>query len=398
MGSERNDSERERKEEWIIVGRRRGSRPAQRSFDHRLGYRTAYDERVGNRGVSRHLRWRGPWEPPPSGLGPPMSGVFSLFVDGIPTVTTLTELRSLFEQEGVVSDVYISGKVRKNKDVGFGFIRFQLEENAASAIRNLDGFSLHGHKLKVTMAKFQKGGKPVTVKNAPKRTVNHRIEHPAHRDQRRYSEALEGKQSKKSTEKCHVPNEKQSQVSLRVFENPVMVDRLAFAAVVDLEPTVDIKLAATMVSGTNVPFTCLSSFSPSKMLLFFEDESGLKLAVEKTSPLRKLFIDVRRWSDMECYLERFVWLECRALNPKCWSTENFMKVGDLWVKTVKVVLEHEGINTITSVKILVKTKTQGKIETGVRIEWDSGSGVVWVKEIQGCECMGKISVENSDRH
>lgn len=88
----------------------------------------------------------------------------------------------------------------------------------------------------------------------------------------------------------------------------------------------------------------------------------------------------------ECYSERIVWLECVGLHPKCWSFENFKMIGEKWGKTLHVDHEFNGVNNITCAKILVQTNTLHRIEECVRIEWQSGSCNVWVKDIGRCEC------------
>ncbi|CAO2837905.1 unnamed protein product [Amaranthus hypochondriacus] len=116
-----------------------------------------------NRGVSRHHWWRGPRERSPPGRG----GLpFSLFVDDIPRSLSNAELRKIFQREGQVSDVYISKKVRLKKKECFGFVRYKYEQEAVKGIRKLNGLVLSGSNLAISMAKYLKGGVPMTVKTA----------------------------------------------------------------------------------------------------------------------------------------------------------------------------------------------------------------------------------------
>ncbi|CAO2817717.1 unnamed protein product [Amaranthus hypochondriacus] len=386
-GSERKSSVRERKEFefWSVVGRRRG-RHAHFSNGH-YENRPATGVRAGNRGVSRLPSWRGPREPPLSGLGQPAQDAVSLFVDGISWVTSSAVLWDLFEKEGAVSDVYISGKVRKNTSEAFGFVRFVQKNCALRAIKNLDGFSLHGHNLRVSMARYQKGGNPVDIKAKRRNEDGLRPSYPTVRNQRRYSEMLYEKQSIFSDLERMETKENQTQVTLNFSENHLLVSKLNLAAVVEFDQSMDFSVAASMLTGTDIPFVCISALSPSKMALFFENESSLLVALEENATLRKLFTRIRRWSDMECCLERRVWLECVGLNPKCWSMENIKKIGDIWGKTI--------FHSLTSAKVLVQTKIKHKIETTVQFVWESGSGEVLVKEVQECECWGKRSIDET---
>lgn len=50
-------------------------------------------------------------------------------------------------------DVYISRKIRENKNFGFGFIRFERYEEASAAIDAFNGVDVMGKKIYVSMAK-----------------------------------------------------------------------------------------------------------------------------------------------------------------------------------------------------------------------------------------------------
>ncbi|CAO2834827.1 unnamed protein product [Amaranthus hypochondriacus] len=69
------------------------------------------------------------------------------------------------------------------------------------------------------------------------------------------------------------------------------------------------------------------------------------------------------------------------MHPKCWCVENFRKIGDLWGKTIQVEHVFVGVNSITSAKILVRTAIKKRIDTNVKVEWESGECVMWVSEV-----------------
>ncbi|XP_057540573.1 uncharacterized protein LOC130818419 [Amaranthus tricolor] len=112
------------------------------------------DRGAGNRGHSC-LSWRlGPREatrPPGGGNN---YGSWSLFVDCIPQGMTSRWLRSIFEKDGCVDDVFISKKIRDFTYDAFGFVRFSSVQEAENAISNLNGLVVRGRKLRVSMAKY----------------------------------------------------------------------------------------------------------------------------------------------------------------------------------------------------------------------------------------------------
>ncbi|CAO2835011.1 unnamed protein product [Amaranthus hypochondriacus] len=172
-----------------------------------------------------------------------------------------------------------------------------------------------------------------------------------------------------------------------------MNEKLSRAAVVEIGPPYDVKQAVNSITGTDVPFVSMSSLSPSKIILFFEDDVSLELALVDSSPLRDLFTDVRRWSKTEQFVERLVWLECVGMNPCLWSYDNFRRIGEIWGKTVRVNHEYNGIISLTSAKILIQTTTLKTIETCVKLQWTSGSCEVWVNEMGEGECQGCCPTE-----
>ncbi|CAO2840902.1 unnamed protein product [Amaranthus hypochondriacus] len=149
----------------------------------------------GHRGEPRHRWWRGPREPSPHGLGDTRKNLITLFVDGISKTVTVTLLRNLFEKQGKVRDIYVSGKRRKLVKESFGFVRYSTMREAQEAINKLDGVVVHGVKLKVSMAKYYKGGVPAVnehEKSQKQPPLKKGVLNPALRDQRSYRDIVQG--------------------------------------------------------------------------------------------------------------------------------------------------------------------------------------------------------------
>ncbi|CAO2821002.1 unnamed protein product [Amaranthus hypochondriacus] len=77
------------------------------------------------------------------------------------------------------------------------------------------------------------------------------------------------------------------------------------------------------------------------------------------------------------------WVECHGLPPMCWSPENYRAIGEKWGKVICIEHEREGMTCLTYARILVATTIQQRIEACIRMEWESGKGDVWVREV-GC--------------
>jgi RNA recognition motif-containing protein len=76
----------------------------------------------------------------------------NLIVNYIPTPVTSDELWQLFEQYGEVESARVILDPKTQHPKGYGFVLFKSETCAANAIKNMNGFEIHGKRLKVTVA------------------------------------------------------------------------------------------------------------------------------------------------------------------------------------------------------------------------------------------------------
>ncbi|KAK8608781.1 hypothetical protein V6N13_024194 [Hibiscus sabdariffa] len=85
----------------------------------------------------------------------------SLFVRNIPPALHWSGLRQVFGRHGDITDQFIAGKLdRAGKR--FGFVRFSNWTDANRAIERLNGFSLFGHRLSVSVARYGGGEDQLT--------------------------------------------------------------------------------------------------------------------------------------------------------------------------------------------------------------------------------------------
>ena len=78
-----------------------------------------------------------------------------MFVAGLPFSTTNEELKSLFEQVGVVVSSNIIMDRQTNRSRGFGFVEMESAELAKEVIAKFDGSEYGGRKIIVNIAKPQ---------------------------------------------------------------------------------------------------------------------------------------------------------------------------------------------------------------------------------------------------
>jgi RNA recognition motif-containing protein len=82
-----------------------------------------------------------------------------LYVGNLPFSVDESTLRELFEQNNrTVAEVKLISDRETGRPRGFGFVEMDNSEDADSAIRDLDGFSLEGRALKVNEARERPSG------------------------------------------------------------------------------------------------------------------------------------------------------------------------------------------------------------------------------------------------
>ncbi|MFT5432548.1 MAG: cold-inducible RNA-binding protein, partial [Myxococcota bacterium] len=81
-----------------------------------------------------------------------------LFVGGLSWDTDDHGLRAYFEQCGAVEDAKVITDRETGRSRGFGFVTYSSEDEAQSAIGQMNGTSLDGRTLNVNEAQDRRGG------------------------------------------------------------------------------------------------------------------------------------------------------------------------------------------------------------------------------------------------
>ena len=80
-----------------------------------------------------------------------------LYVGNLSFDATGDDLREIFSQTGAVEDANIVTRPGGGRPRGFGFVTMADEQDAAEAIRQLNGQEVAGRALKVNVAKEREG-------------------------------------------------------------------------------------------------------------------------------------------------------------------------------------------------------------------------------------------------
>ncbi|CAO2830673.1 unnamed protein product [Amaranthus hypochondriacus] len=167
----------------------------------------------------------------------------------------------------------------------------------------------------------------------------------------------------------------------------MIAEKLAMSIVGVSEKELDRETLESIVADLDLAVVGFSSLSATKVVIFLEDEDTVAQAMEK-STLKQYFTELRRWSKEDGRVNRLLWLECRGVPPMCCSEDNFQKIGEVWGKVIRVVAVFNGINSLTSARLLVETTVMHRIEERINVKWETGSSTVWVNEIEKEDCEG----------
>lgn len=76
-----------------------------------------------------------------------------LFVGNLPYSVNDTQLKSLFDQAGIVESAAVITDKYSGRSKGFGFVEMSTMEEAQKAIDTLNGYEIEGRKLNVSEAR-----------------------------------------------------------------------------------------------------------------------------------------------------------------------------------------------------------------------------------------------------
>lgn len=76
-----------------------------------------------------------------------------LFVGNIPWGANKDDVRELFEEIGTVEDIFlVMDRSRRDSHKGYGFVTMSTEEEAQTAIQQLNETDLQGREIRVSVA------------------------------------------------------------------------------------------------------------------------------------------------------------------------------------------------------------------------------------------------------
>ena len=206
-----------------------------------------------------------------------------------------------------------------------------------------------------------------------------KIRNLALRDHRKYIDVLMGNKQSASKED---DGTKTMPICFTIdaAENVKITNTMNQAIIAENSEIINITKATKDVAALSKHIKGMYYLSPTRILIVFECMDEVVNAVSKESALWSIFDDIRPRSEGEQFDDRLVWLECYGLHPKCWSKENVKRIGQKWGSVLCIDNDIDSICSLTTARMLVRTKAQNKVEARVRLIFEHGSCDVWLKE------------------
>ena len=177
-------------------------------------------------------------------------------------------------------DLFISAKIRKHNKASFGFVRYGSSAEAERAITEFNEFRLQGKQIRVSMAKYEKDGTPVSLVSKTKTTTDfkkHKISTPAFRNERKYAEVVAGAPKQRQEQKMAeddgvIPVTH----SLKVTDNVQTAGMLHSAIIAENSEVFLLPQTLSRITEAKVNETGIYSLSPTKLLFTFRCEINAK--------------------------------------------------------------------------------------------------------------------------
>ncbi|KAH7846502.1 hypothetical protein Vadar_014743 [Vaccinium darrowii] len=258
-------------------------------------------------------------------------GWITLFVDNLPDGVSHSWLGNLFNEYGVVKDIYLPVKRSKVTGRHFGFIRYNCSVSADIAVAKTNGM-IKGRCQR-------KGTSFVDLSDLGELQTNNRFP------------AANGKS----------------------FADIVKGD----SNLLEKEGTRD-EIRTTFVEDIQI-----RAMGGRSILLTFSD-SKVRDEILKDSLMNRWFDNVHPWKGEAASLERFVWLRCRGMPLEAWNLDSFKRIGELWGHFMAIDVATLSCSSFEIGRLLIATSSDAKIDVRIQVELKGVSYSVKVVE-QDCD-------------
>ncbi|KAL7211067.1 hypothetical protein ACSBR2_014032 [Camellia fascicularis] len=258
-------------------------------------------------------------------------GLFTVFVDNIPSSLDAKSLFKLFNKFGVVKDVFIPFKRRKATNTRFGFVKFDCHVASDMAVQKTNGILVDDKVLVVKYATHDRSELSMRRPQANREAFNPNrgkgtTPYIGHKS---FAEVLQGESTMVDIK-----------ASMTVKANEDGHGWLYESIIIRLNSDFSINSIRSALKDIGLDQVVVRQGGGRDAILTFKSQKELRSNIQK---IKDWFKDWSRFilewrPGIQIDQERCVWLKCHGIPLNLWNRSNLNNIGALW----GTVLQLEG--------------------------------------------------------
>lgn len=288
-------------------------------------------------------------------------GMYTLFVDDIPDSMDPKGLYAIFNNFGVVKDVYISFKRRKQARSRFGFVRYDCPVAAQMAVRKANGLWCDNKALKVKPADFEKkqGAQPRLPygKQVRKAEMSSYANATLENTKKSYAQVVGEGRRRESTS-----------LNVRAYEEGN--GWLYESVIARLRPKCseeDFRKELTKREVGNIKVTAAGGRD---VVISFKSAQEMKeKLIIMSGWINEWCESVNEWKKgMVIAQERCVWLSCYGVPLNLWNSKTFSSIGRIWGEVIEFDDDTLNMKNLQCGRIRIVTTYMESINKSVNLD------------------------------
>lgn len=299
----------------------------------------------------------------------------TVFVDNLPEGVSHSWLGKLFNNYGVVKDVYIPVKRSKVTGRHFGFIRYNCSVSADIAVSKTNGMWVEDKKLFVKIASFgqNRNDKRIVYSlkdqvEVPEKTTSFvDLSDPGKPQTNNLYTTVNGRSFAAIVKGDSKALEKEGIRVPILHLSPQENEWLYRSAVATLLNHIGIPKLKDEIKTAFVEDIQIRAMGGRSILLTFSDTIA-RDEILNDSLMNRWFLNVHPWMGDAASHERFAWLRCIGMPLEAWHLDSFKRIGELWGHFMAIDDATLSCSSFDIGRLLIATTADAKIDVWIQVE------------------------------
>ncbi|KAK1426165.1 hypothetical protein QVD17_14834 [Tagetes erecta] len=304
----------------------------------------------------------------------------TFFVTRFPEDYSSMQLKSVFQDFGKVTDVFIPEKKTKGGYL-FAFVRFVGVTQVAELEGNLNTVVLKGRRISANVARYGRDGNRIGGHDCDSPTVAHTT--PAPVILSRNVESGMPVSSDRSFKQVLLERSANSSrmVEVEVFPTRASISwgsNVLIGDAVNLEALENLRMSFDAIGIPEVEFVYRGGLGV--LVAFPESISVGDFIVEWKDAWKGWFSYLQLWNGQQVPYQRLAWLSIRGVPIQCWDDFVIDRIGEKFGRVLLNSQLSSRDSNISSAKICVLVSSGEPIVECLDLKWNSSSYPIWVVE------------------